>query len=260
MHAYHLLSAENGLSDISLRRIRISRVRDLNDPFELLAVRADGKELRKALRGWADEFNRDNGLLCFSKTWHSPVLWSHYAAKHRGICLGFKVGDGLLQDVQYTKHRLPIQYIDNKPELGLDKSFVRDLIRTKYEHWAYEEEVRAFVRLDHSTVEAGSYFYAFDATIALKEVIIGPMCELPIERIRELVHSLYSDVTVIKARLAFKWFEVVPDERSVRDENTYWEQKGLPAPYVFKGPVPKRTSSDSTTAPDARESGARGSL
>jgi hypothetical protein len=253
IHVYHLLSAENGLSDISLRRIRISRIRDLNDPFELLAVRADVKELRKALRSWADEFNRDNGLLCFSKNWHNPVLWSHYASKHRGICLGFKVGDELLQDVQYTKHRLSIRYIDNRPELGLDEGFVRDLIRTKYEHWAYEEEVRAFVELDHSTIEAGSYFHPFDDTIALREVIIGPMCELPIERIREVVHSLYDDVTVIKARLAFKWFEVVPDEDSVRAENAYWEQKGLSAPYVFKDSVPKRVSSNSTAESGARK-------
>jgi hypothetical protein len=168
VRVYHLLSAENGLSDVSLRRIRISRIRDLNDPFELLAVRADGNELRKVLRSWGDEFNRGKGLLCFSKAWHNPVLWSHYASKHRGMCLGFDVADGLLQDVQYTKDRLSVPYIENMPEVRLDEDFVRELLRTKFEHWAYEEEVRAFVALDHSTVESGSYFHPFDAAIALK--------------------------------------------------------------------------------------------
>lgn len=240
MRVYHLLSAENGLSDISLRRIRVSRIRDLNDPFELLAVRADGKELRKVLRSWAEEFNKDNGLLCFSKKWHNPVLWSHYASKHRGVCLGFDVADELLQGVHYTKDRLSVPYIENRPELRLDEAFVRELLRTKFEHWAYEEEVRAFVRLDHSTVESGSYFYPFDAAIALREVILGPMCELPIDRIRALVHSTYEYVPVVKARLAFKWFSVVADERSVRAENAYWEQKGLPAPYGLKQPSPEK--------------------
>lgn len=47
MRVYHLLNADNGMSDISLHRIRISRIRDLNDPFEMLAVRADDKELLK---------------------------------------------------------------------------------------------------------------------------------------------------------------------------------------------------------------------
>ena len=109
MRVYLLLTADNGMSNVSLRRIRISRVRDLNDPLELLAVRADIKELRMGLRNWIDEFNRDKGLLCFSKRWHNPVLWSHYAPKHRGMCLGFDASDELLQDVQYTKERLPIR-------------------------------------------------------------------------------------------------------------------------------------------------------
>jgi Protein of unknown function (DUF2971) len=260
MRAYHLLSAENGLSDLSLRRLRISRIRDLNDPFELLAVRTDGKELRKVLRNWAEEFNRDNGLLCFSKNWHNPVLWSHYASKHRGMCLGFDVADKLLEDIRYTKDRLSIPVAKNKAEVQLDESFVRDLLRTKFEHWGYEEEVRAFVRLGHSTVESGSYFYPFDGAIALKEVILGPMCELPIDRIRELVHSTYDYASVVKARLAFKWFSVVADERSVRVENAYWEEKGRPAPYVFKQPSPeKNVSSNSTAESDARKTDARGS-
>jgi hypothetical protein len=66
-------------------------------------------------------------------------------------------------------------------------------------------------------------------------VILGPMCELPIDRIRELVHSTYEHAAVVKSRLAFKWFSVVADEDSVRKENAYWNQKGLPAPYVLKG-------------------------
>jgi hypothetical protein len=169
MRVYHLLSAENGLSNISLRRIRISRLRDLNDPFELLAVRADGKELRKALRAWGDGFNQDRGLMCFSKVWVNPVLWSHYASKHRGMCLGFDVADKLLERVEYTKERLAVPYAENGHELKLDESFVGKLLRTKFDHWAYEDELRVFVGLDHSTVESGSYFHAFDADIALRK-------------------------------------------------------------------------------------------
>ncbi len=110
MRIYHFLTAENGLSDITLRRIRISRFRDLNDPFELLAVRADDKLFRKEMRSWAEQFNRSNGLLCFSKKWESPVLWSHYASKHRGMCLGFDIADPLLENIRYTKDRLDLRF------------------------------------------------------------------------------------------------------------------------------------------------------
>lgn len=236
---YHLLNADNGMSDISLHRIRISRIRDLNDPFEMLAVRADDKELIKVFQSAVDDLNRDNGLLCFSKRWCNPVLWSHYASKHCGICLGFDVANELLQDVSYTKDRLPVRFVDGDSDKRLDEEFARDLLRTKYAHWQYEEEVRAFIELDHSTIENGSYFYPFDGTVALREVILGPLCELPIQRIRELVHSVYERVAVIKARLAFKYFEVVPDEQSVKIENAYWEQKGMPPLYKLSEPLPE---------------------
>ncbi len=156
------------------------------------------------------------------------------------MCLGFDVADGLLQDVKYTKDRLPLLFVNGNPANGLEEKFVRDLLHTKYEHWAYEEEARTFVELDHSTVENGSYFYSFDNTLALAEVILGPLCELPIERVRELVHSVYEYVPVIKARLAFKWFNVVADECSTLMENAYWEQKGLRAPYTFSETSPEQ--------------------
>lgn len=240
MRVYHLLAADNGIKDISLHRIRISRFRDLNDPFELFAVRADGKELREVLRSWADDFHRDSGLLCFSKNWRNPVLWSHYASKHRGICLGFDVADELLLDVQYTKSRLEVPFADGDQDKSLKEEFVQKLLCTKYEHRKYEEEVRAFVDLDHSTIENGSYFYPFDNAVSLREVILGPLCELPIDRIRELVLSVYKRVGVIKARLAFKYFEVVADEQSVKVENAHWEQKGMPPLYELSEPSPER--------------------
>lgn len=225
MRVYHLLTAENGLSDISLRRIRISRFGDLNDPFELLAAKIDARGFRKGLRSWRDDFNRTNGLLCFSKRWENPVLWSHYGAKHRGICLGFDLAGKLVEEVGYTPDRLALRFVDGDPGKGLEESFVRDLLRTKYIHWQYEEEVRVFLKLDAKTLENGSYFYSFGPQLMLREVILGPLCEIPIDRVRELVRSAYPGVSVIKARLAFKWFKVVPDERSVREENAYRESR-----------------------------------
>jgi hypothetical protein len=38
-----------------------------------------------------------------------------------------------------------------------------------------------------------------------------------------LVRRTYDRVGVYQARLAFKWFKVVPDERSVNEENEYWK-------------------------------------
>jgi hypothetical protein len=225
MRVYHLLSVENGLSNVALKRIRISRVRDLNDPFELLAAKLGEKQFRTGLRNWRAAFNESNGLLCFSKKWENPVLWSHYAVKHRGMCLGFDLSEDLAEEVRYIPDRLPILFIDSDPQKGLEESFVRDMLTTKFLHWQYEEEVRVFLRLDPATVEGTSYFYSFGEKLRLAELVLGPLCELPIQEVRSLVHSAYDRVTVYKSRLAFKWFSVVPDERSVREENAYWEAR-----------------------------------
>ncbi|HEY6644110.1 DUF2971 domain-containing protein [Povalibacter sp.] len=213
MRVYHLLSSQNALSDISLKRLRISRYGDLNDPFELFAGNLGDKRYRQAVRSWKDEFNKTKGLMCFSKKWENPVLWSHYGAKHRGICLGFDINDSFAIPIEYSDQRLPVEFENDDPSKGIKEDYVRRLVCTKFEHWRYEDEVRLIVGLDEGTVEDGSYFYPFSQELELREVVLGPLCQIPIEAVRSLVASIYQGVVVRKARLAFKWFTVVPDER-----------------------------------------------
>jgi hypothetical protein len=135
------------------------------------------------------------------------VLWSHYGAKHTGMALGFDIADAHVEPVDYTDERIAVPIVDNA--LELDEQFMRRLLLTKYKHWSYEDEVRVFVRLDHTTVERGRYFYDFSDALTLREVILGPLCEIPIEAVCSMVGSLYRDVDVIKAELAYKWYKVV---------------------------------------------------
>jgi hypothetical protein len=46
------------------------------------------------------------GLLCFAGDWSEPVMWSHYAEKHTGICLGFDVSRSAVQQVSYQDDRI----------------------------------------------------------------------------------------------------------------------------------------------------------
>jgi len=87
MRAYHFLSATHALDDIERQRLKISEIDQLNDPFELWCVSQPTRGLRDALRAYKKEMNEKFGLICFSEDWVSPLLWSHYAAKHRGVCL-----------------------------------------------------------------------------------------------------------------------------------------------------------------------------
>ena len=46
MRVYYLTPSQYALSSIALRRLKVARYNDLNDPFELLAVDVASKDLR----------------------------------------------------------------------------------------------------------------------------------------------------------------------------------------------------------------------
>ena len=210
MKLYHLLEAHHALSNIALRRIKVSRFSDLNDPFELMGADLGNKDLRPIFAKTKENLHNNKGLICLSRSWANPVLWSHYGDKHRGICLGFDVSDKIHEPVNYTAKPLEVFNEENgKNKSVLSAEFMHKLSITKFEGWSYEDEHRIFVDLDLNSVESGMYFYPFSEKFKLTKVILGPRCELPIKRIRKLVSSSYSDVEVIKARIAFQSFRVI---------------------------------------------------
>ena len=86
-------SARGGRLWASVRAVtcppcKISRFCDLNDPFELIPFDLSNEDQRDALIHTRKELS-DVGLLCFSFKWLNPLLWAHYADKHKEICLGF---------------------------------------------------------------------------------------------------------------------------------------------------------------------------
>jgi len=215
MRVYYLSPAPFALSNLALRRIKVSRFSDLNDPFELLAANVVQPKLRRAFAEMKRKLNETKGLICFSRTWANPLLWGHYAEKHTGIALGLDIPDTLLAEVQYTTQRVPVEVDPKTKAARLDEALVDRLLRTKFVDWKYEEEYRAFVQLDPSTREAGMYFKDFSNDFALAEVILGPRCELPIERIRALLALTQPGAKILKARMAFRTFRVTED-RSYR--------------------------------------------
>lgn len=216
MRLFHLTTAEHAISNIASSRIKVARFNDLNDPFELLAAELKDKEFRKAVKSWKNDFHNTIGLLCFSESWQNPVLWSHYADKHRGICLGLDIPDKYAIPVDYSRNRIPVAFKDNDPEQGLSPDFVKEMLHTKYEHWAYEKERRMFFTLDEVTKEGELYFCHFDDDLILRDVIVGAHCDIPVDHIENLVAKTNGAIEITKARLGFTHFEVVPDQRYER--------------------------------------------
>jgi hypothetical protein len=208
MRVYHLCQANHAISNISLSRLKISRFHDLNDPFELLAGDLTDESLRAATESFKDEFDRTKGILCFSRNWKNPVLWSHYADKHRGICLGFDLDDFYAQEVKYRNNRLDFDATKNVKYAGIS-GYALDSLRTKYSHWQYEEEVRALFDLDECTMENGLYFFGFSDILVLKEVIIGARSNLSFEELEKLLLNIHPDVKLRKSRLSWNSYSVI---------------------------------------------------
>jgi hypothetical protein len=195
--------------------LKVARLHDLNDPFELTAVILRDKRTRTALNEYKSKYDSQNGLLCFSANWASPVLWSHYAQKHQGICLGFDVRRDCVEWVPYDGQRVRRKLGDDEDPRNLNAELQRKLRCTKYEHWRYEEEIRMFTSLADAMPEGRLHFWPFSSGLELREVILGTLCELPLEEVRALTVLKYPRAITYRARLAVKSFNVVPRESTV---------------------------------------------
>jgi hypothetical protein len=217
VRAYYLTGASFALSNLAMHRVKIARFADLNDPFELLAVDLRDKDHRRDFRATKEQLNEDKGLICLSKARDNPLLWGRYAEKHTGIALGFDVPDAILAPVIYARKplKIPIDKGTNLPRLS--EALMNQLLRTKFADWKYEKKVRLFVQLDHTTRESGLYFYDFSKDFTIKEVVLGPKCELPISAVREFVNNVSPSATVVKARIAFSSFRVIKNKIASRN-------------------------------------------
>jgi hypothetical protein len=205
MRVYHFLSAEYALDDIRRRRLKIATFDTLNDPFELWAVSHPDKEVRVGLRRWKKTMSRRYGVLCFCRSWQNPLLWSHYADKHRGMALGFDVRDELLRQVNYVHTRPRFKEVDEPT--------MRRLLFTKFADWRYEDECRIYTRLKERDSKTRLFFADFNDDVVLREVIAGPLCETTKAAIERAVGKSSQQVRLVKSRLAFKTFRIVKDQR-----------------------------------------------
>lgn len=100
-------------------------------------VRIDGTQFSKVTNSF--------GIVCFGGLLDNPLMWSHYADNHRGICLLYmpeRDKSGLLHahhQVKYSNEYPKIRLVD-LPRIG--HSSIESLLLTKSVDWKYEFEYR----------------------------------------------------------------------------------------------------------------------
>lgn len=211
MRVYHFVNHKYGLEDLKNRYLKISTLDELNDPFELFGINLADKDLRHTFRKLKDKLTEQIGLLCFSRDWHNPVLWSHYAEKHQGLCLGFDIPDKFLKQVSYSYSRkLLLKETEQrliKNQLDIDT--VKEFLITKYAHWSYEDEVRWLYDLEENIQKKSKHVAYFSDDLKLAQVIVGAESTLKRAEIHQALGDYVQQVETFKARLGFQKFEVV---------------------------------------------------
>ena len=212
---YHFIDCKYGLQDITKKRIKVSRLSDLNDPYELAGIAFSDAELVAALDRTKAQLDKIRGVLCFSRDWANPVIWSHYADSHRGLCLGFErhgedpapvtySGDLLTEEWFWDLLRLP-----DGPE---KQAGTLKWLTHKFAAWEYEHESRVFISLNEAdSTDPELYFADFGpTTIDLREVVLGVRCEATVADVEGiLAEHGYTGVHVIKATLSPTSYEVI---------------------------------------------------
>lgn len=211
MRVFHFVNEKFGLEDLQRRRLKIATLNELNDPFELYGICLADENLRRAFQIMKNELALKRGLLCFSRDWHNPVQWSHYAGEHTGLCLGFDIPDSdeQLGAVTYSRKRLIVDPGIFRNPRELDEDTVKRILFTKYSHWRYENEVRGLVTLEDKDPEKNMYFAEFSDKLRLAVVIVGAQSSVTIETLRNALGDLASSIEVFKAHLSYKTFRVV---------------------------------------------------
>jgi hypothetical protein len=223
---YRYLDAAAGLKTIESREFRISRLRDLNDPFEWrFGYKLNNPEHEATINTWRESViesrNKVLGILCFSATSKEPVLWSHYADKHRGVA--FEV-DHITDPRQLFKISYPPkrQAIDigtyaqlQHDEINLKKyigPMMEQMIQQKSSSWAYEQEYRVHFDLQKDSklrVSDGHYFIRIPDDF-LARVILGWKCPLEEQYVLKALQAVGLNSTkVVRAKISPDSYEVL---------------------------------------------------
>jgi Protein of unknown function (DUF2971) len=183
------------------KQLYSAKIATLNDPFEFAALKllADYPEKQQ-------EF-KNVGVTCFCRSISNPLLWSHYAAGHKGFAIGYDAAHPFFGGDKglYERVLMDIRYEDSLPTLerfSVDELALLAAI-TKPTCWAYEQELRIINRI------GGERFNVPADTI--KEIIFGVgMSPSRVNEIVQLIKGAKIDADFAQMELISDGFGVRP--------------------------------------------------
>lgn len=221
---------KNLIDSIVKNELYFSEPSQLNDPFDCqIDIK---KSLSKAIEV-TTETKKENLILLLEETdgldeWQTnikqfgicsfslsregnilsnPLMWSHYADEHKGVCLYYEFPNEFINyeknkiigiaEVEYSYNPLTEWFIENADvfgEWGIEKFFFelgKNTLRNKSLPWKYEEEVR-IVRPNKGTFEIDPK--------SLKQICFGLNTSTEdMELIKKITHHTNNNVSFCQA-------------------------------------------------------------
>ncbi len=212
---YQYLSSDHAILNLERKVIKVSRIKNINDIFELQPYRRFERGTRKLFQAKRNQIHNEYGMVCFSSSWVEPVMWGHYADKCKGIVLGFEINSTRfgIQEVKYPKE--PIRIEESEIVKMTSQEFIDKVGFSKYKSWSYENEFRFFISLNECVQINGIYFLPFSADLTPTQIIIGPANSTfkngdfvnSTKHLINLVKGLSLEIKV--ARLEFGGFRII---------------------------------------------------
>jgi hypothetical protein len=78
---YKFTKAQYGISNLHGKRLKLSTIDELNDPFDLCPIDTTDPRIEQAVNALGDHFRQTSAILCFSRNWDNLLLWSLWSAK-----------------------------------------------------------------------------------------------------------------------------------------------------------------------------------
>jgi Protein of unknown function (DUF2971) len=198
---YHYLSADWAIEDLTLRRMKLSILNQVNDQRELRAysIKTYGVEGIDRFVKWAIE---RFCVLCFAPSGKDELMWQQYGDAHKGICLGLDVKG--VKEVEYVSEAkyvdLPEKFVEQMrdhlartgkiPDSLAKKCtpFITPTLWTKFNQFERERELRAVFSREQEE-DGRCYAYFWKSGMYVQEVILGRNCPVSEAEITELVKT-----------------------------------------------------------------------
>jgi hypothetical protein len=194
---------ENALASMSNHRYLSEEYGDFRR--DQPAIDCYTQDLKQEIKGLLYDEMRKSGVLSLAARWDCPLMWSHYADEHRGLCIEYDIAGhkcGGLSRVDYsTSGDIKVSDLFEWKLRGSARArrFVHNaFFYAKAKQWRYEKEWRDVA------ASAGSV----DSPLTLSGVYFGLRCD---DAVMTSMVKLFSS-----APAKVRFFEVYREDESFR--------------------------------------------